>query len=102
MRIILIVIYLLSITSTIVANKYPFDMNHQYKVEQERIAENDACFVKAWGERGNADKAIIQALQDAVACCIFMGIEVKNSTTGHNASALPPQCPEGVAMRIMV
>jgi len=97
MRKLLITITLLTICMITMAKKYPFDMKHQYRVEQVRVAEDGGRFVKAWGVAGNADKAIIQALQDAVACCVFMGLEAKNSTTlGHNANAVPSLCPEGL------
>ncbi len=97
MRKLLITITLLTFCVITEAKKYPFDMKHQYRVEQIRVAEDGGRLIKAWGVASNADKAIIQALQDAVACCIFMGLEAKNSTTiGHNANALPSLCPEGL------
>ena len=97
MRKLLITITLLTFCVITEAKKYPFDMKHQYRVEQIRVAEDGGRLIKAWGVASNADKAIIQALHDAVACCIFMGLEAKNSTTiGHNANALPSLCPEGL------
>lgn len=97
MRKLFFLFLLLSASMATNAKKYPFDTKHQYKVQQERVAEDDSRFVKVWGEARNADKAIIQALQDAVACCIFMGLEGKTSNSiGHNANALPPLCPEGI------
>ncbi len=87
---------MLSLTIASEGKKYPFDMKHPYNVQQERVAQDGSRLVKSWGIAGNADKAIERALQDAVACCIFQGIGAVTSTTGHNASEVPPLCPNGV------
>lgn len=55
--------------------KYPFDMKHNYEVQIVRVAQQGTKFIKAWGVASSPDKAIDQAMQDAVAACIFTGIE---------------------------
>lgn len=95
MRKICILSVFIAVSLTATAKKYPFDMQHSYNVQQIRVAQDESRFVKVWGEANNADKAIEQAMQDAVACCIFIGIDGVSSTTGHNAEAVPPLCPEG-------
>lgn len=97
MRKYLLLIGLLAVMATASAKKYPFDMNHSYNVQQIRVAQDESRLVKTWGEAKNADKAIDRALQDAVACCIFMGIDALVTTSGHNAEAIPPLCPEGIS-----
>ena len=57
------------------AKKYKFDINHSCQVEIVRVAQQGMKYLKAWGVAGNADKAIDQALQDAVTACLFMGVE---------------------------
>lgn len=57
------------------AKSYKFDMNHSYEVKIVRVAQQGTKFLKAWGVAGSADKAITQAMQDAVAACIFTGVE---------------------------
>ena len=60
MRKLLITITLLTFCVITEAKKYPFDMKHQYRVEQIRVAEDGGRLIKAWGVASNADKAIIQ------------------------------------------
>lgn len=97
MKKVLFILSLLSIAISSEGKKYPFDMNHQYNVQQIRVAQDESRFLKSWGVAGNVKKAIDRALQDAVACCIFQGIGAVQSTTGHNASGVPALCPNGVA-----
>ncbi len=67
----LIVMFSLSIQ----AKKYPFNLNHNYEVQVIRVAQQGTKFLKVWGVAGSPDKAIDQAMQDAVAACIFTGVE---------------------------
>ena len=78
------------------AKGYPFDMKHTYNVQQIRVAQDQSRFLKVFAVASNADKAITQALQDAVACCIFQGIAAVESSVGHNAVGVPPLCPGGI------
>ncbi len=57
------------------AKSYPFDMAHSYEVQVVRVAQQGTKFLKVWGIAGSPDKAIDRALQDAVAACIFTGVE---------------------------
>ena len=56
------------------AKRYPFDMKHSYHVQIVRVAQQGTKFLKAWGVAGSPDKAIVRAMQDAVAACIFTGV----------------------------
>lgn len=60
------------------------------KVEQIRVAQDGSRLVKTWGVAGNADKAIIAAMRNAVETCLFTGIQ-PTATAG----AIPPLCPNG-------
>ena len=66
---------LMLVSLSISAKKYKFDINHSCQVEIVRVAQQGSKFLKAWGVAGNADKAIDQAMQDAVTACLFMGVE---------------------------
>lgn len=57
------------------AKSYPFDMKHSYEVQIVRVAQQGTKFLKAWGVAGLPDKAMDRAMQDAVAACIFTGVE---------------------------
>ena len=57
------------------AKSYPFDMAHSYEVQIVRVAQQGTKFLKVWGVAGSPDKAIDRAMQDAVAACIFTGVE---------------------------
>lgn len=57
------------------AKSYPFDMKHPYEVQIVRVGKEGTKFLKVYGKAGNADKAIERAMQDAVAACIFTGVE---------------------------
>lgn len=61
------------------AKSYKFDINHSYEVKIVRVSQQGTKFLKAWGVAGSADKAITQAMQDAVAACIFSGVEGNES-----------------------
>ena len=60
------------------------------KVEQIRVAQDGSRLVKVWGVGGNADKAIVAAMRNAVENCLFTGIQ-PTATAG----AIPPLCPNG-------
>ncbi len=60
---------------TAYAKKYPFDMTHSYEVQIVRVAQQGTKFLKVWGTASSPDKAIDRAMQDAVAACIFTGVE---------------------------
>ena len=49
-------------------------MKHSYEVEIVRVAQQGDKFLKVWGIAGSPDKAILSAMQDAVAACIFTGV----------------------------
>lgn len=57
------------------AKSYPFDMTHSYEVQIVRVAQQGTKFLKVWGTASSPDKAIDMAMQDAVAACIFTGVE---------------------------
>lgn len=57
------------------AKSYPFDMAHSYEVQVVRVAQQGTKFLKTWGVASSPDKAIDMAMQDAVAACIFTGVE---------------------------
>lgn len=57
------------------AKSYKFNMTHSYEVAIVRVAQEGTKYLKVWGVAGSPDKAIDQAMQDAVAACIFTGIE---------------------------
>lgn len=57
------------------AKSYPFDMTHSYEVQIVRVAQQGSKFLKVWGTASSPDKAIDMAMQDAVAACIFTGVE---------------------------
>ena len=71
----IVLAFLLLATLPAFGRKYPFDMNHPYEVSVVRVGQEGTKFLKAWGVAGNADKAIDQAMQDAVAACLFVGVE---------------------------
>ena len=57
------------------AKRYKFNMTHSYEVAIVRVAQEGTKYLKVWGVASSPDKAIDQAMQDAVAACIFTGIE---------------------------
>lgn len=73
------------------AKKYRFQAQPSYEVEQIRVDKDGLKFVKAWGIGKNADKAIVQAKQNAVAACVFTGVAATDI-----AGRIPPLCLEGV------
>lgn len=70
------------------AKSYPFDMTHSYEVQIVRVAQQGSKFLKAWGIAGSPDKAIDRAMQDAVAACIFTGVE-GNEIAGKIPALVP-------------
>lgn len=71
----LLITFVILAIAQLQAKSYKFDMNHSYEVKIVRVAQQGTKFLKVWGIAGSADKAITQAMQDAVAACIFTGIE---------------------------
>lgn len=74
------------------AKKYPFNINHSYEVQVVRVAQQGTKFLKVWGVAGSPDKAIDQAMQDAVAACIFTGVE------GNDIAGKVPALTSGKAV----
>ncbi len=72
---------------SISAKSYPFDMQHPYEIQQVRVGQEGTKFLKVWGIASNPDKAIVQAMQDAVAACVFVGIEATET-----AGKVPALC----------
>lgn len=70
---------------TVSAKSYKFDRQHPYNVKVVRVAQQGTKFIKAYATAGSPDKAIDQAMQDAVAACIFTGVEGMES-----AGKIPP------------
>lgn len=67
------------------AKSYPFDMKHSYEVEIVRVGSQGTKYLKVFKTAGSIDKAINGAMQDAVAACIFTGVEGK-----ENAGRIQP------------
>lgn len=89
MRKVLVILTLcLCLQQDMFAKSYHFDMKHSYKVRIVRVAQQGTKFLKAWGIAGSPDKAIAQAMQDAVAACIFTGVE-----GNEIAGKIPPLVP---------
>ena len=65
----------MALALSVSAKSYKFDINRSYEVQIVRVAQQGTKFLKVWAVAGSADKAIIQAKQDAVAACIFTGVE---------------------------
>lgn len=82
--------FLACLASTVHAKKYPFDRNHAYNVSIIRVGQAGTKYLKAYGIAGNADKAIDQAMQDAVAACIFEGVP-----GNEKADKIEPICKNG-------
>lgn len=74
-RIAFLFVFMIIAFSSLNAKSYPFDMAHSYEVQIVRVAQQGTKFLKAWGVAGSPDKAIDMAMQDAVAACIFTGVE---------------------------
>ena len=72
------------------AKKYPFDRNHSYDVSIIRVGQAGTKYLKVYGVGSNADKAITQAMQDAVAACIFSGVP-----GNEKADKIEPICKNG-------
>ena len=71
------------------AKKYRFQPMSSYEVLQVRVAQEGTKFVKAWGVASNADKAIVQAQMNAIAACLFTGVEATET-----AGRIPPICAQ--------
>ena len=67
------------------AKSYPFDMKHSYNVEIVRVGSQGTKYLKVVRTAGSVNKAIDGAMQDAVAACIFAGVEGK-----ENAGKIQP------------
>ena len=69
------------------AKSYPFKIRHSYAVEVVRVAQQGYKYYKVWGEAGSVNKAMEQAMQDAVAASLFLGVE-----GNEHASSVPAIC----------
>ena len=87
-RITLLIAMMAMCMLSIHAKSYPFDMTHSYEVQIVRVAQQGSKFLKAWGIAGSPDKAIDRAMQDAVAACIFTGVE-GNEIAGKIPALVP-------------
>lgn len=67
------------------AKSYPFDMKHPYNVEIVRVGTQGTKYLRVVRTAGSVDKAIEGAMQDAVAACMFTGVE-----GGENAGRIQP------------
>lgn len=77
----------LVVSMSIHARKYPFDMEHAYEIEVVRVDKQGYKFCKVWGVARSVDKAMIQAMQDAVAASLFTGI-----VGNEHAGSIPAIC----------
>ena len=57
------------------AKKYKFNINEPYEIEIVRVGKKGEKYLCVTGVAGSVDKAMDKALQNAVAACIFTGIE---------------------------
>ena len=64
------------------AKSYKFEFKHSYNVYQIQTGRSGVKVVQAWAIAGNADKAIDQCKQDAVAAAIFTGLPVMEGAMG--------------------
>ena len=78
---------MLAIPLAIFSKSYPFNIRHSYQVQVVRVAQQGTKFYKVWGEGSSVDKAMEQALQDAVAASLFTGVPGNES-----ANAVPALC----------
>lgn len=92
-RVIAIICALLFVTPFVYAKKYPFTMKRTFDVSLVKLGKEGTYYVKAWGTANNADKAIAQAQQNAVAACLFWGLD--GGIEG--ASPQPAMCKDGIA-----
>ena len=84
------IILMVGCVGCVSAKKYPFDRNHSYDVSIIRVGKAGTKYLKAFGIAGSADKAIEQAMQDAVAACIFSGVPAN-----EKADKIEPICKKG-------
>ena len=87
MRKIAAIIFLLGTALISIAKSYQFDVKHPYNVQVVRVAQQGTKFYKVWSEASSVDKAIIGALQDAIAASLFTGIQ-----GNENVGSVPPIC----------
>lgn len=80
-------LFLVCFCQIILAKSYPFDMNHPYEVQQVQVGKEGTKFLKVWGVASSPDKAIDRAMQDAVAACLFVGVEATET-----AGKVPALC----------
>lgn len=81
-------VLLATMSMTVSAKSYKFEFKHSYNVEQIMNNRNNDPVVRAWAIAGNADKAIDQCKQDAVAAAIFTGISASTDTK-YGVSGIP-------------
>lgn len=62
-------------------------MEHPYEIEVVRVDQQGYKFCKVWGIAKSVDKAIVRAMQDAVASSLFSGI-----SGNSNAASVPAIC----------
>ena len=87
-KITLMIVLLTMCMLSINAKSYPVDMAHSYEVQIVRVAQQGTKFLKVWGTASSPDKAIDRAMQDAVAACIFTGVE-GNEIAGKIPALVP-------------
>lgn len=87
-RIVFLAVFMIMAMISVHAKSYPFDMTHSYEVQIVRVAQQGTKFLKVWGIAGSPDKAIDRAMQDAVAACIFTGVE-GNEIAGKIPALVP-------------
>ena len=87
MKKLLTVLLLSSISLGLFAKSYPFMIRHSYDVQVVRVANQGEKFYKVLSEAGSVNKAIDQAMQDAVVASLFFGVQ----GTEH-AGSVPPIC----------
>lgn len=87
MKRIIILSTLFFLFAIVQGKNYPFDIRRSYSVEVVRVAPQGTKFYKVWGEANSVDKAIDQALQDAVAATLFTGVSGNES-----AGSVPAIC----------
>ncbi len=80
MKKILSTVFLLTFIMTLSGKTYPFNIRHSYQIQVVRVAQQGTKFYKVWGESTSVDKAIDQALQNAVAASLFTGVPGNEST----------------------
>lgn len=77
----------LGIAFSCLAKSYSFKIRHTYKIQVVRVAQQGIKFYKVWGEGSSVNKAMNQALQDAVAASLFTGVP-----GNEHAGSVPALC----------